>query len=128
MRAASAEDALLAVAGTWYGQYVADEQLGHRRMSPSSYIGAVPLLRQQLKGTRNGKSRITWIIWWPFPAIRLRKTLRRRHPGGAFRALGLERWRFLTTDVEPEEIGDAITGLKAMKMRGINCTIPQCWR
>ena len=42
----------------------------------------------------------------------------------AFRALGLDRWRFLTIDVDPEKISDAITGLKAMKMRGINCTIP----
>lgn len=42
----------------------------------------------------------------------------------AFRALGLDRWRFLTIDVNPEEIANAITGLKAMKMRGINCTIP----
>lgn len=42
----------------------------------------------------------------------------------AFQALGLERWRFLTIDVEPEDIADAIKGLKAMKMRGINCTIP----
>jgi len=42
----------------------------------------------------------------------------------AFRALGLDRWRFLTIDVEPENIGAAIMGLKAMKFRGINCTIP----
>ncbi len=42
----------------------------------------------------------------------------------AFRALGLDRWRFLTIDVQPEDIADAIKGLKAMKMRGINCTIP----
>ena len=42
----------------------------------------------------------------------------------AFRALGLARWRFLTIDVDPQDIGDAIRGLKAMKMRGINCTIP----
>lgn len=42
----------------------------------------------------------------------------------AFRALGLDRWRFLTIDVKPEHIGDAIKGLKAMQMRGINCTIP----
>ena len=42
----------------------------------------------------------------------------------AFRALGLDRWRFLTIDVNPEDIANAITGLKAMKMRGINCTIP----
>jgi shikimate dehydrogenase len=42
----------------------------------------------------------------------------------AFRALGLDRWRFLTIDVAPQDIADAIAGLKAMKMRGINCTIP----
>ncbi len=42
----------------------------------------------------------------------------------AFRSLGLERWRFLTIDVEAASLGDAIKGLKAMKMRGINCTIP----
>jgi len=42
----------------------------------------------------------------------------------AFLDLGLKRWRFLTIDVEPGRLGDAILGLKAMKFRGINCTIP----
>ncbi len=42
----------------------------------------------------------------------------------AFKALGLERWRFLTIDVDPGKLGDAIAGLKAMKMKGINCTLP----
>lgn len=42
----------------------------------------------------------------------------------AFRDLGLERWHFLTIDVDPGRLGDAILGLKAMKFRGINCTIP----
>jgi len=42
----------------------------------------------------------------------------------AFRALGLKNWRFLTIDVDPSGLGDAIAGLKAMKFRGINCTIP----
>jgi len=42
----------------------------------------------------------------------------------AFRALGLERWHFLTIDVAPAALGDAIRGLKALQMRGINCTIP----
>jgi shikimate dehydrogenase len=42
----------------------------------------------------------------------------------AFRALGLKNWRFLTIDVDPGKLGDAILGLKAMKFRGINCTIP----
>ncbi len=42
----------------------------------------------------------------------------------AFRALGLKNWRFLTIDVDPGKLGEAIIGLKAMKFRGINCTIP----
>jgi len=42
----------------------------------------------------------------------------------AFRALGLNLWRFLTIDVDPDKLEDAIRGLKAFKMRGINCTIP----
>ena len=42
----------------------------------------------------------------------------------AFRALGLNLWRFLTIDVDPDQLEDATKGLKAFKMRGINCTIP----
>jgi len=42
----------------------------------------------------------------------------------AFRDLGLKHWHFLTIDVDPGKLGDAILGLKAMKFRGINCTIP----
>lgn len=42
----------------------------------------------------------------------------------AFRALGLNLWRFLTIDVDPDKLEDAIKGMKAFKMRGINCTIP----
>jgi shikimate dehydrogenase len=42
----------------------------------------------------------------------------------AFADLGLTRWRFLTIDVEPGDLGAAIQGLKAFKMRGANCTIP----
>jgi shikimate dehydrogenase len=42
----------------------------------------------------------------------------------AFRDLGLQRWHFLTIDVDPGKLGDALLGLKAMKFRGINCTIP----
>ena len=42
----------------------------------------------------------------------------------AFRALGLKLWRFLTIDVDPDKLEDAIKGLKAFKMRGINCTLP----
>lgn len=42
----------------------------------------------------------------------------------AFKDLGLERWRFLTIDVDPDKLADAMAGLKAMKMRGINTTLP----
>lgn len=42
----------------------------------------------------------------------------------AFQALGLERWHFLTLDVDKDQLENAINGLKAFKMRGINCTIP----
>jgi len=42
----------------------------------------------------------------------------------AFRDMGLDLWRFLTIDVDPGKLEDAIKGLKAFKMRGINCTIP----
>lgn len=42
----------------------------------------------------------------------------------AFKDMGLDRWRFLTIDVDPDDLEDAINGLKAFKMRGINCTLP----
>ena len=42
----------------------------------------------------------------------------------AFKAMGLERWHFLTLDVDRDQLKNAIQGLKAFKMRGINCTIP----
>ncbi len=42
----------------------------------------------------------------------------------AFADLGLKRWQYLTIDVLPEDLGDAVRGLKAFGMRGVNCTIP----
>lgn len=41
----------------------------------------------------------------------------------AFRALGLD-WRYLTIEVAPADLPDAIRGLRAMGFRGGNCTIP----
>jgi shikimate dehydrogenase len=41
----------------------------------------------------------------------------------AFAALGLN-WRYLTIEVRPEALPDAIRGLRAFGMRGINLTIP----
>jgi shikimate dehydrogenase len=41
----------------------------------------------------------------------------------AFRALGLN-WRYLTVEVSPANLGDAIRGVRSFGMRGINLTIP----
>jgi shikimate dehydrogenase len=41
----------------------------------------------------------------------------------AFRELGLN-WRYLTIEVEPEGLADAMKGVRAMGFRGINLTIP----
>lgn len=42
----------------------------------------------------------------------------------AFRSIGVDNWRFLTIDVHPDDLGNAMTGLRSMGMRGINLTIP----
>ncbi|MGA2143034.1 MAG: shikimate dehydrogenase [Brevinematales bacterium] len=44
------------------------------------------------------------------------------HEAG-FRALGLN-WRYLTIEVYPEDLENAMKGLRAFNMRGINLTIP----
>jgi shikimate dehydrogenase len=41
----------------------------------------------------------------------------------AFEAAGLD-CRYLTIDVEPEGLADAVRGARAMGFRGFNCTIP----
>jgi shikimate dehydrogenase len=41
----------------------------------------------------------------------------------AFKALGLN-WRYLNIEVLPEDLEQAIRGLRAMNFAGINCTIP----
>lgn len=41
----------------------------------------------------------------------------------AFQALGLN-WRYLTIEVAPEDLADAIRGVRAFGLRGINLTIP----
>jgi len=40
-----------------------------------------------------------------------------------FRTLGLN-YRYITVRVEPEELADAMRGLRAFQMRGVNLTIP----
>src|SRR3982751_2323968 len=41
----------------------------------------------------------------------------------AFAAAGIN-WRYLTVEVRPENLPDAIRGMKAMGFRGVNLTIP----
>lgn len=41
----------------------------------------------------------------------------------AFRAQGLP-WRYLTIEVAPKDLGDAVRGARAMGFRGFHCTIP----
>lgn len=41
----------------------------------------------------------------------------------AFSAAGLD-WRYLTIEVAPAALGDAVRGARAMGFRGFNCTIP----
>ena len=41
----------------------------------------------------------------------------------AFRDQGLH-WRYLTIEVRPEDLEDAMNGLRAFNMQGINLSIP----
>jgi shikimate dehydrogenase len=41
----------------------------------------------------------------------------------AFRDLGLD-WRYLTIEVAPADLADAVRGIRAMGFRGANCTLP----
>jgi shikimate dehydrogenase len=41
----------------------------------------------------------------------------------AFADMGLD-WRYLTVEVRPQDLGDAVRGARAMNWRGFNCTIP----
>lgn len=41
----------------------------------------------------------------------------------AFRDLGLD-WRYLTIEVAPADLADAVRGMRAMGFRGGNCTLP----
>lgn len=41
----------------------------------------------------------------------------------AFRALGLQ-WRYVTMEVPPAKLADAVLGMRAMNFAGANCTIP----
>ncbi len=41
----------------------------------------------------------------------------------AFRHLGLD-WRYITLEIDPSDLADAVKGARVMGFRGFNCTIP----
>src|SRR6185295_8381798 len=41
----------------------------------------------------------------------------------AFESAGIQ-WRYLTVEVRPQQLAEAIKGMKAMGFRGVNLTIP----
>ncbi|RKX80391.1 MAG: shikimate dehydrogenase, partial [Spirochaetes bacterium] len=41
----------------------------------------------------------------------------------AFKEHNLD-WRYLTLEVDPNHLGDAVRGARAMGFQGFNCTIP----
>ena len=41
----------------------------------------------------------------------------------AFKKVGID-WRYLTIEVLPEDLKDAVRGMRAMNMKGMNLTIP----
>lgn len=67
---------------------------------------------------RNYKSELVGVFGYPVaenPTVVMMEA--------AFSHLGLN-WRYLTIEVRPEDLADAVRGLKAFNMRGINLTIP----
>lgn len=68
--------------------------------------------------TANYKAELTGVLGYPVA----------ENPTGvmqeaAFAALGLN-WRYLTIEVRPEALAEAIRGVRAFGMRGLNLTIP----
>ena len=41
----------------------------------------------------------------------------------AYKAMGLD-WRYLTVEVHPDHLAEAVRGARAMGFKGFNCTIP----
>jgi shikimate dehydrogenase len=75
-------------------------------------------IRTAMTEVKNYKAELVGVFGYPVaenPTIIMQEA--------AFKATGLN-WRYLTIEVLPEDLEDAIKGLRAMNMRGINLTIP----
>lgn len=68
--------------------------------------------------TINGKTKVTGIIGWP-----VEHSLSPAMHNAAFSALSLN-YCYVPFPVRPEALVDALSGLKAMNIRGINVTVP----
>jgi shikimate dehydrogenase len=86
-------------------------------------VRSKPLLTASLKGRsmstpRSFKQELVGVFGFP---VAENPTQAMIEP--AFDAMGLA-WRYLTVEVPPEKLGDAVKGARAMGWRGFNCTIP----
>jgi len=66
----------------------------------------------------NGATQVVGVIGWP-----IQHSLSPPMHNAAFRALGLN-WVYVAFAVHPDNVGAAITGMRALGLRGLNVTIP----
>lgn len=66
----------------------------------------------------DGASQVVGVIGWP-----IQHSLSPPMHNAAFRAVGLN-WVYVAFEVHPDNVGAAITGMRALDIRGLNVTIP----
>jgi shikimate dehydrogenase len=66
----------------------------------------------------SGKTRLVGVIGWP-----IEHSVSPPMHNAAFDALGMD-WRYLAFAVRPDDLPDAIAGVRALGLRGINATVP----
>ncbi len=68
--------------------------------------------------TINGSTRLVGVMGWPVTHSRSP-----RMHNAAFAALGLD-WAYVPLPVRPEDVGEAVAGLRALGFAGANVTVP----
>lgn len=71
-----------------------------------------------MEGPRNFRQELVALLGMPVDENPTRLMIE-----AGFRAAGLD-WRYLNLRVAPEDLGDAVRGLRATGFRGANCTLP----
>jgi shikimate dehydrogenase len=66
----------------------------------------------------SGQTRLVGVIGWP-----VAHSMSPAMHNAAFASLGLD-WRYLALPVEPERVGEAVRGLRALGFAGANVTVP----